>query len=132
MKVTMLGCGGSGGVPQVGGRWGACDPANPKNRRRRSSILVEIDGKRLLIDTSPDLREQLLDAGVDRLDAVIYTHPHADHLHGIDDLRGVNRVMQAPIPVYGDRHTLDTVAERFGYVFRPIEPGGVYYKPTLD
>jgi phosphoribosyl 1,2-cyclic phosphate phosphodiesterase len=131
MKVTMLGCGGSGGVPQVGNRWGACDPANPKNRRRRSSILVETDSRRLLVDTSPDLREQLLDAGVDRLDAVIYTHAHADHLHGIDDLRGVNRVMQEPIPVFADRKTLDTIGERFGYVFRPIAPGEIYYKPTL-
>ncbi|MCG8503299.1 MAG: MBL fold metallo-hydrolase, partial [Sphingomonadales bacterium] len=87
MKAVILGCGTSSGVPRVGNHWGACDPKNPKNRRRRSSILVEHAGTRILIDTSPDLREQLLDAGVDHVDAVFYTHDHADHTHGIDDLR---------------------------------------------
>lgn len=132
MKITMLGCGGSGGVPQVGGRWGACDPANPKNRRRRSSILVETGGRRLLVDTSPDLREQLLDAEIEHLDGVLYTHPHADHLHGIDDLRGLNRVMRQAIPVWADRRTLAAIRERFGYVFAPIAPGDGFYKPTLE
>jgi phosphoribosyl 1,2-cyclic phosphate phosphodiesterase len=132
MRVTVLGCGGSGGVPQVGNHWGACDPENPKNRRRRASILVEENGRTLLVDTSPDLREQLLDAGIDRLDAVIYTHGHADHLHGIDDLRGLNRIMQRPIPIYADRRTLETIRTRFGYVFAPIAAGEGYYKPTLE
>jgi phosphoribosyl 1,2-cyclic phosphate phosphodiesterase len=131
MRITMLGCGGSGGVPQVGGLWGACDPANPKNRRRRSSILVEAEGGRVLVDTSPDLREQLLDAAIDRLDGVLYTHGHADHLHGIDDLRGLNRVMRQAIPVWADQRTLATISERFGYVFRPLQPGDGFYKPTL-
>ncbi|HYI90526.1 MAG TPA: MBL fold metallo-hydrolase, partial [Beijerinckiaceae bacterium] len=91
LTVTILGCGSSGGVPRVGSGWGACDPANPKNRRRRCSILVERTGQAgtttVLVDTSPDLREQLLDADVRRLDAVLFTHEHADHTHGIDDLR---------------------------------------------
>jgi len=127
----MLGCGGSGGVPQVGNRWGACDPADPRNRRRRSSILVEAEGTTVLVDTSPDLREQLIDARVQRVDAVVYTHGHADHLHGIDDLRGLNRVMKEPIPVWADRRTLGAIEERFGYVFNPLKPGDTFYKPTL-
>ena len=87
MRVTMLGCGPSWGVPRIGEIWGACDPTNPKNRRRRVSVLVEEGGATLLVDTSPDMRAQLLDAGVRRIDAVLFTHAHADHLHGIDDLR---------------------------------------------
>ena len=93
LTFTILGCGSSGGVPRPGTGWGACDPNNPKNRRRRCSLLVERrrgqDATRVLIDTGPDLREQLLDAGVNWLDAVLYTHEHADHTHGIDDLRGL-------------------------------------------
>jgi len=93
VRITILGCGSSGGVPRLGGHWGDCDPNNPKNRRRRCSILVEQDGPkgttRVLIDSSPDMREQLLDAGVGELDAVLYTHAHADHVHGLDDLRQI-------------------------------------------
>jgi phosphoribosyl 1,2-cyclic phosphate phosphodiesterase len=131
MKVRILGCGASGGVPRLGGVWGACDPAEPRNRRRRASILVEDGTTALLIDTSPDLREQLLDAGTRRLDAVLFTHAHADHLHGIDDLRSMNRLMRAPLPVYADAQTLATIAERFDYVFRPVAEGASFYKPTL-
>jgi phosphoribosyl 1,2-cyclic phosphate phosphodiesterase len=130
MKVRILGCGGSGGVPLVGGVWGACDPAEKRNRRRRASILVEDEATTLLIDTSPDLREQLLDAGTRRIDAVLFTHAHADHLHGIDDLRGMNRLVRAALPVYADRRTLAVIEERFDYVFRPLE-GASFYKPTL-
>jgi phosphoribosyl 1,2-cyclic phosphate phosphodiesterase len=130
MKVRILGCGGSGGVPLVGGVWGACDPAEQRNRRRRASILVEDEATTLLVDTSPDLREQLLDAGTRRLDAVLFTHAHADHLHGIDDLRGMNRLVRAALPVYADRRTLAVIEERFDYVFRPLE-GASFYKPTL-
>jgi phosphoribosyl 1,2-cyclic phosphate phosphodiesterase len=132
MKVRILGCGGSGGVPLVGGVWGACDPAEPRNRRRRTSVLVEDGPTTLLIDTSPDLREQLLDAGTKRLDAVLFTHAHADHLHGIDDLRGMNRLMRTNLPVYADARTLAVIAERFDYVFRPLEEGASFYKPTLS
>jgi phosphoribosyl 1,2-cyclic phosphate phosphodiesterase len=131
MRVRILGCGGSGGVPLVGGVWGACDPAEPRNRRRRTSVLVEDGPTTLLIDTSPDLREQLLDAGTKRLDAVLFTHAHADHLHGIDDLRGMNRLMRTNLPVYADARTLAVIAERFDYVFRPLEEGASFYKPTL-
>ncbi len=120
MKITILGCGAAGGVPMISSGWGECDPDEPKNRRRRPSILIESDGKTVLIDTSPDLRDQLLGAGVRRLDAVLYTHAHADHLHGIDDLREVNRAMRAPIDVYGSRTTLDEIDARFGYVFTPL------------
>jgi phosphoribosyl 1,2-cyclic phosphate phosphodiesterase len=117
MKITILGCGGAQGVPTVCTGWGNCDPANPKNRRRRPSILVEAKGQTILVDTSPDLRSQLLDAEVCRLDAVLYTHAHADHVHGIDDLREINRAMQAPIPAFGSPATLREIAGRFAYVF---------------
>jgi phosphoribosyl 1,2-cyclic phosphate phosphodiesterase len=131
MQVTILGCGGSGGVPIVGDVWGACDPANPKNRRRRVSILVEEGPTTILVDTSPDLREQLLDAHVRRLDGVVYTHGHADHLHGIDDLRGINQRMQAPIDIWADDNTLQAIRERFAYVFEGVPEGRFYYKPVL-
>jgi len=131
MKVTMLGCGPSFGVPAVGLGWDACDPQDPRNRRRRSSLLIECRGQTVLIDTSPDLREQLLDANVSRLDAVLMTHAHADHLHGIDDLRGINRVMNAPIPIYADAGALDEIERRFGYALVPVEPGGFFFKPTV-
>jgi phosphoribosyl 1,2-cyclic phosphate phosphodiesterase len=131
MRVTVLGCGASTGVPAIGPNWGRCDPADPRNRRRRVSVLVEVGDVVILIDTSPDLREQLLDTGVSWLDAVVVTHAHADHLHGIDDLRSVNRLMQRAIPLYADAKTLAEIVRRFGYVFDPIEEPGRYYKPTL-
>lgn len=131
MKITMLGCGPSTGVPAIGPDWGDCDPGEPRNRRRRASLLIECRGKTVLIDTSPDLREQLLDAGVRRLDAVVLTHSHADHLHGIDDLRAVNRAMGEAIPLFADARTLAEVHQRFGYTFEPIPAGGMFYKPTL-
>ncbi len=131
MRVTVLGCGPSTGVPVIGGNWGRCDPNDPRNRRRRVSVLVEIGGVVILIDTSPDLREQLLDAGVSWIDAVVMTHAHADHLHGIDDLRSVNRLMRSAIPLYADAQTLAEIESRFGYVFKPVEEPGRFYKPTL-
>jgi phosphoribosyl 1,2-cyclic phosphate phosphodiesterase len=133
MRVTILGCGGSGGVPLLGLGWGACNPDNPRNRRRRVSILVEQGGTTILVDASPDLRQQLLDAGCDRLDAVLFTHDHADHSHGIDDLRFVKRPDGAPLPVYGDAATLATLARRFDYIFRQNESGsGILYRPFLQ
>jgi len=131
MKVTMLGCGPSTGLPAIGPDWGACDPSDPRNRRRRASIAIECRGKTVLIDTSPDMREQLLDAHIGRLDAVIMTHAHADHLHGIDDLRSVNRVMRQAIPLYANQKTLREIERRFGYALTPIEPGGFFFKPTI-
>ena len=134
MRVTMLGCGPSWGVPRIGGHWGDCDPADPRNRRRRVSALVEEGGASLLIDTSPDLREQLLAAGVKRIDAVLFTHAHADHLHGIDDLRSVNWLMQSGIPVFASAQTLAEINSRFGYVFDAVKSGrqSIYYKPVLE
>lgn len=140
MRVTILGCGGAGGVPLVGGDWGACDPREPKNRRRRVSILIEDGPKenptRLLVDTSPDLREQMLDAGVQRLDGIVFTHNHADHVHGVDDLRQFNRRQRAVIPAYTNAKTAESLRERFGYVFEPVEirPDGSanYFKPCLS
>jgi phosphoribosyl 1,2-cyclic phosphate phosphodiesterase len=132
VKITILGSGAAGGVPTIGGGWGRCDPNNPKNRRLRPSILLQQDGKTILVDTSPDLRQQLLSADVSRLDAVLYTHAHADHVHGVDDLREVNRAMRAPIPVYATRHTLDEIGHRFDYVFTPLDPDkDTIYKPWL-
>jgi phosphoribosyl 1,2-cyclic phosphate phosphodiesterase len=131
MRVTILGCGGSSGVPLIGNFWGDCDPGEPRNRRRRVSILVEQGDTRVLVDASPDLREQLLDAKVGKLAAVVLTHAHADHLHGIDDLRAVNFHMQAPLPLYGTRATLREVDRRFGYALMPLPAGGDYYRPAL-
>ncbi len=127
----MLGCGSSGGVPLLGPDWGHCDPINPKNRRRRVSVLVEEGDTAILLDTSPDLRAQLLDARVQRLDAVVWTHHHADHMNGIDDLRPLNRLMKAPIDVYGSASTLAHIRQSFGYVFEPVAPDAVFYKPYL-
>src|SRR5580700_316171 len=131
MKVTVLGCGPSTGVPAIGPDWGACDPDDSRNRRRRASLLIECRGKTVLIDTSPDMREQLLDVGIARLDAVIMTHAHADHLHGIDDLRSINRLMQRAIPLYADAATLAEIELRFGYALKPIAAGEMFYKPTV-
>ena len=117
MKVVVLGCGTSSGVPRIGNDWGDCDPAEPKNRRRRVSLLIEHQGIRLLFDTSPDLREQLLDADVSTLDAVFYTHDHADHAHGIDDLRQVFHAMGRPVDCYADAATWAVLRRRFDYVF---------------
>jgi phosphoribosyl 1,2-cyclic phosphate phosphodiesterase len=124
MKVTLLGSGTSSGVPRIGGEgpdWGACDPNEPKNRRRRVSLLVQHGGKNVLIDTSPDLRMQLIDAAVGRIDAVLYTHDHADHAHGIDDLRQVFHNMHRPIDCYASPATWAVLGERFSYVFAGTE-----------
>lgn len=132
MRVTILGCGGAGGVPMLSAGWGACDPNEPRNRRTRPSILVEEAGTRILVDTSPDLREQLLRCGVNSLDAVIYTHFHADHVHGIDDLREINRAMQRPIPCYADALTLESLHKSFGYVFLGVPQGQPIFRPWLQ
>lgn len=131
MRITILGCGPSSGVPAIGGRWGACDPKDPRNRRRRSSILVEEAGTRVLVDTSPDLRAQLLDADVRGLEAVLLTHEHADHVHGLDDLRAVNRLMGAPLPLYSDTRVLGIMRQRFAYAIADDIDGTSVYKPML-
>jgi phosphoribosyl 1,2-cyclic phosphate phosphodiesterase len=134
MRFTILGCGSSMGVPRVGLGWGACDPNNPKNRRRRCSLLVEKTASnggvtRLLVDTTPDLRDQLLDAGVEKLDGVLYTHEHADHTHGIDDLRALFVKNRRPVEVYCDDVTSRRLHASFGYCF--ATPPGSQYPPTL-
>lgn len=133
LRFTILGCGSSGGVPRIGGIWGECDPANPRNRRRRCSLLVErvtATGRTtVLIDTSPDMREQLLDAGVGALDGVVYTHSHADHTNGIDDLRQIVFHTGHRIPVWADGPTQDALLSRFGYAF--VQPAGSPYPPIL-
>ncbi|ABL70239.1 MBL fold metallo-hydrolase [Paracoccus denitrificans] len=134
IRATVLGCGSSGGVPRLGNRWGECDPANPRNRRRRCSLLVERFGHdgatRLLIDTGPDLVPQLLDADVAELDAVAYTHAHADHIHGIDDLRQIVFNMRRRMPVWADQPTAAALKTRFGYIFET--PPGSSYPPICD
>ncbi len=142
LRVIILGCGSSGGVPRVGGDWGACDPDNPKNRRSRSSILVQkwtgdgpppVDQKEMtsiIVDTSPDLREQFLAANIQHIDALLYTHDHADQSHGIDDLRAIAYRMRRQIPTYMDAHTKDNVWERFNYCFEM--PEGRVHPPILD
>ncbi|HEV7372570.1 MBL fold metallo-hydrolase [Arenibaculum sp.] len=133
VRVTVLGCGGSAGVPLIGNDWGACDPADPRNRRTRPSVLVEVDGLAILIDTSPDLREQLIANRVRRIDAVLWTHGHADHTHGIDDLRGVNIMTGGPLPGYADAETMEALCSRFGYVFEPLHYGAtMFYKPHVE
>ncbi|WP_084419131.1 MBL fold metallo-hydrolase [Henriciella litoralis] len=134
-KLTFLGTGSSGGVPRVGNDWGDCDPANPRNRRRRCCVLLDVGNlevpdecTRVLIDSSPDLREQLLDAHVKHLDALVYTHDHADQSHGIDDVRALALSMRHTIPTYMDSSTAETLASRFAYCFE----GRGGYPPILD
>lgn len=133
-RFTILGCGSSGGVPRLGGNWGACDPTNPRNRRRRCSMLIEQEGPegttRILIDTSPDMRSQLLDAGVGELDAVVFTHSHADHVHGLDDVRMIVYNMRARLNVWADEATQKDLLARFGYAF--IQPEGSNYPPICE
>ena len=131
MKVTVLGCGSSQGVPMIGGRWGHCDPANPRNRRRRPSIFVEWNGVNILVDTAPDLRDQVLDAGIERIDSVLFTHAHADHVHGIDDLRGVSRETGRDIDVYAEPAVLDEIVSRFPYLFHGASGPERNYPPIL-
>ena len=134
LRFTILGCGSSGGVPRLGGNWGDCDPKNPKNNRKRCSLLVQrvnINGTtQVLIDTSPDMRNQLLDAGVGSLDGVIYTHSHADHVHGLDDLRMIYFNMRNRINVWADKSTQSDLIERFKYAF--VQPAESPYPPILN
>lgn len=134
LRATILGCGSSAGVPRIGGDWGACDPGNPRNRRSRCSLLVERVAEagvtRVLIDTTPDLRTQLLAAGVGVVDGVVYTHPHADHVHGIDDLRTLVHNSGLMLPVWADAETADVLITRFAYVF--VQPPGSLYPPILS
>ncbi|AXY22991.1 Phosphoribosyl 1,2-cyclic phosphodiesterase [Komagataeibacter saccharivorans] len=137
MEMIILGCGGSAGVPMLGGPdgagdWGECDPAEPRNRRTRSSVIIsDGPGRTLLVDTGPDLRDQFLAQRVSVVDAVLYTHAHADHVGGLDELRAINRIIEGPLPVYGTAETLDEIAIRFDYAFRPWIPPRIF-RPILD
>ncbi|KHL25893.1 beta-lactamase [Croceibacterium mercuriale] len=127
MKLIMLGSGTSTGVPRIGNDWGDCDPSEPRNRRTRVSIVVEsAEGARLLVDTGPDLRHQLLDNDIGRVDAVFWTHDHADHTHGIDDLRALRFGRYGPIPGFADTETARRLRNRFSYVF-----AGQFGYPTI-
>lgn len=127
MKVRILGSGTSSGVPRIGNDWGDCDPHEPRNRRTRSSLLLEHDGTRILIDTSPDMRAQLLDADVATVDAVIWTHQHADHVFGVDDLRQLFHALGRPVVGYARPGTAEALQQQFGYVFS----GNHGYPPTV-
>lgn len=137
MRVILLGTGGSPGVPMVGGsdgrgNWGACDPAEPHNRRTRASIVVQGEGgTRLLVDTGPDMRGQLLANGIGQIGAILYTHAHADHITGLDDVRILNRSLGHPIEAFGFAATLEEIALRFAYAFRPMTTPG-FFRPALD
>ena len=131
MRVTVLGCGGSAGVPMIGGDWGACDPNNPRNRRRRASIVIENGAERLLVDTPPELHAQLLDAEISLVDAVLYTHAHADHCHGLDDLRAINHYRGGDLDIFGDEPTLSELKERFAYAFLGLPEGAPWFRPSL-
>ncbi|MGH7040694.1 MAG: MBL fold metallo-hydrolase [Acetobacteraceae bacterium] len=137
MRVVLLGSGGSAGVPMIGGAdgtgdWGNCDPAEPRNRRTRTSIVVENPaGQRLLVDTSPDLRTQLLACGIPGIDAILFTHAHADHITGLDDVRILNRIAGRPLPAFATASVLAELDARFPYAFRPWQPPG-FFRPVLE
>lgn len=134
LRLTILGCGTSSGVPRIGGDWGACDPGEPRNARTRASILIRSETTTILVDTGPDMRAQLLAAGVGRVDAVIWTHEHADHTHGIDDLRQLFHARGAPLPGYARPETLALLQNRFRYVFagRDGYPASVAAHPLSE
>ncbi|WP_269933465.1 MBL fold metallo-hydrolase [Aminobacter sp. HY435] len=133
LRLTILGCGSSPGTPRITGDWGACDPANPRNRRTRAAAMVErisANGTtRVIIDTGPDFRTQMLAAGVRHIDAVAYTHPHADHIHGIDDLRGYVLERGSLIDIFADEFTLERISQAFGYCIET--PPGSSYPPIV-
>jgi phosphoribosyl 1,2-cyclic phosphate phosphodiesterase len=128
VKVRILGCGTSTGVPKIGNDWGQCDPTEPRNYRLRTSILVESAGERILVDCGPDLRQQLLAAEVSRLDGVIVTHTHGDHCHGIDELRPVSNAMDRPVPLHAHAEVIDELKDRFSYAFAQSD----LYRPIVE
>lgn len=132
MRVTVLGCGTSAGVPQIGCDCAVCRSADPRNKRLRCSILLESQGQRILFDTGPDLHQQCLDAGIDRLDAVVFTHAHADHLHGLDDIRAINNIIGQALPAHAHEDVLQRIRERFPYVFGGGQDGrGGFWRPEI-
>jgi phosphoribosyl 1,2-cyclic phosphate phosphodiesterase len=132
MRVTVLGCGTSSGVPQIGCRCAVCRSPDPRNKRRRCSIFIEARGQRILVDTGPDLRQQCLDAGIGEIDALLYTHAHADHVHGIDDLRAINNIIMAPIPAYAEAAVFERIRSRFPYVFDGGQGSHGFWRPEIE
>lgn len=132
MKITVLGSGASSGIPLIGCNCAVCTSDDQKNKRSRVSVLVEKGATKALIDTSPDLRQQCLDNNILTVDAVLYTHAHADHCHGIDDMRSLNYHRQGPIPAYSDRNTLAEIQDRFSYAFREAIPEYGWFRPCLE
>lgn len=136
LRVTVLGCGGSAGVPHLGGvdgrgDWGACDRSEPRNRRTRASIVLQdAGGASVLVDTGPDMRSQLLDCGIPRVDAIVFTHAHADHILGLDDVRILNRIVGRPIDAFATRRTLSELEHRFDYAFKPSD-SPLFFRPVL-
>jgi phosphoribosyl 1,2-cyclic phosphate phosphodiesterase len=136
MRVTVLGSGGSAGVPLIGGtdghgNWGVCDPDEPRNRRSRASIVIDNGAGRLLVDTSPDMRSQLLACGIAGVDAILFTHAHADHILGLDDVRILNRIAGRPLEAFATQATLAELEHRFDYAFQPWQPPG-FFRPVLE
>lgn len=133
LEITILGCGSSSGVPAIGNNWGNCDPSNSRNYRLRSSILIKYKDTSLLVDATPDLRQQLLSANITYLDGVLITHCHADHINGIDDFRFLNVIMNKDLNLYATKNNIDEIKNRFSYVFEKLSPraNGFYYKPCL-
>ncbi len=137
LKITFLGTGGSAGSPQIGGadgggEWGECDPAEPRNRRSRTSIVIEgPDGRRLLVDIGPDVRLQLTACKIPRIDAVVFTHSHADHIAGLDEVRILNRLIGAPMPAYAAEKTWAELRQRFDYAFKPWTGPG-FFRPVFE
>jgi phosphoribosyl 1,2-cyclic phosphate phosphodiesterase len=130
MRVTVLGCGASTGVPMIGCDCAVCTSNDPKNKRQRVSIFIEINGVNLLVDTSPDLRTQALANGITRVDAILLTHEHADHTHGLDDIRSFNFIRNDSIPLYANARTMDSLKQRFGYIFLP-KPAPVWFRASV-
>lgn len=126
LKVTILGCGNAAGVPTIGNHWGQCDPTEPRNRRTRASMAIQSDTTTIVIDTGPDFKAQINANNIERVDAVLYSHAHSDHVHGIDDLRVLRLRHKKLIPVYGNAETLSDLKHRFGYMFSEIDPEGLY------
>ena len=126
VKITILGCGNSAGVPMIGNYWGQCDPAEPRNRRTRPSIAIESADTTIIVDTGADFKQQINRENIQRINAVIYTHAHSDHVHGIDDLRVFRLRSKQVVPIYSNKATLDEIQERFAYMFTENGPEGIY------
>lgn len=132
MRVTILGCGTSSGVPMIGCKCDVCLSDDSRNKRRRCAITIQSEETTILVDTPPELRLQCVEAGIDRIDAVLYTHAHADHVNGLDDLRSFNTVQGQPVDAIGDAAVLERIRERFDYAFQPMDPDRRWWRPCLS